>query len=66
MAQMMVRCSGEKDDVRCQRRNRFVAPKGAELDPNQVWKCDGCVAGQKPYEPRSSARKGQQKQSKKK
>lgn len=64
MARMYVRCENEKDGVRCIKRNLYVAPKGVALDPAQTWKCDSCLAGNKPFEPRGSVRKGQQKQKK--
>lgn len=58
----MIRCSGAKDDVRCHRRIRVTAPKGVVIEPDYAWTCDPCRGGQKPFEPRGSERKGQQKQ----
>lgn len=65
MAGVMIRCSNEVGGERCHRYNRVIAPKGSR-DPNQTHKCETCSSGQKPYVPRDSARKGQQKQVKKK
>lgn len=62
VAARMVRCSGASDEVRCYRRMRVMAPKGVVIDPDYAWTCDPCRGGQKPYVPRSSERKGQQKQ----
>lgn len=74
MASVMIRCSGtkviKKDDaettLHCERRLRIFAPKGATIDPNEKYTCEGCKSGKDPFVPRSSERKGQQKQSKKK
>lgn len=75
LPKVMVRCSNEQPEktkdgeivrmVRCHRRNRVLAPKGVSTKI-EAWKCESCSTGNKPYEPRSSARKGQQKQGKKK
>jgi len=41
--------------------NQFVA-YGVALESNIAWTCDSCKQGQKPFIPRDSERKGQQKQ----
>lgn len=62
MAGTMIRCSGEREGERCYRYARFVRAKGSHSDFSYT--CEGCSTGQKPYVPRSSQRKGQQKQAK--
>jgi hypothetical protein len=73
MAGRMVQCSNTQTTVindepvveQCARFTRLLVLRGGVEDPNFTYKCDSCRAGNKPYIPRTSARKGQQKQAKK-